>query len=356
MREFLLKPVFQVGDDSYCWADVALAAVVWGDWDRLRRETREGLACLRSYRDTGRPLPEAEIDGAAADFRYERELISAQEAEEWFARWGMSAREWMEYIRRSVLRVRLGSRLPEVLARHPVSDDDVAAVAGVEAICSGLLTRLAPKVAARAAAHEQLRGAHQNGGPLHTDEEVAAMVGGFPGDVKSLGLDLDDDTLAASARRLARLELSLRDFRTAVVTPRAVADQISSHHLDWIRVTYQTLIYPAESMAREALLCVREDGMDFPDLAASTAVGDLRYEEHWIGEMSGPLHAGLLGARAGEVLGPFPINGGHALLRLTDKRLPSPEDEQVRSRAETAALQRALSNELQSRVHWLTAL
>lgn len=356
MREFLLKPVFQVGGDSYCWADIAFAAVVWGDWDRLRREVREGLACLGSYRASGRPLPEAEIDAAAAEFRYERELISAQEAEEWFARWGMSAREWMDYIRRSVLRNRLESRMPELLAQYPVSDADVAAAAGVEAICSGLLRRLAPRFAARAAAHDQLRGAQQNGGRLYTDEELAGVRRGFPGDLQSLGLDVDEDTLDECATRLARLELALRDFRTAVVTPRAVADQISSHHLEWIRVAYQTLIYPAEAMAREALLCVREDGMDFPDLAAATVVADLREDEQWIGELKGPLHTGLLGARAGEVLGPFAIGGGHALLRLTAKRLPTSEDEQVRSRAETAALQRALSNELQTRVHWLTPI
>ncbi|MGI8842090.1 MAG: hypothetical protein ACR2HZ_00205 [Gemmatimonadaceae bacterium] len=356
MREFFLKPVFQVRDDSYCWSDVALAAVVWGDWERLLRGVREGLACVHSYRDSGRPLPEAEIDAAAADFRYERELISAQETEAWFARWGITASQWMGYIRRTVLRARLEPRLPEVLARHPVSDSEVAAAAGVEAICSGLLTRLAPRLAARAAAYDQMRGAHQNGGPLYTDQDVASARREFPADVQSLGLDVDDGTLDASATRLARAELALRDFRTAVVTPRAVADQISSHHLEWIRVAYQTLTYPAEAMAREALLCVREDGMDFTDLFASTTVADLREEEQWIGEVTGPVHAGLLGARAGEVLGPFSIERGHALIRLTDKRLPTSEDEQVRSRAETAALQRALSNELQTRVRWLTPI
>jgi hypothetical protein len=169
-------------------------------------------------------------------------------------------------------------------------------------------------------------------------------------------VDVDDATLDACATRLARTELALRDFRAAVITPRAVADQISAHHLEWIRVAYQTLIYPAEAMAREALLCVREDGMDFTDLAAATTVADLREDERWIGEVTGPVHAALLGARAGEVIGPFSIDGGHGLIRLTDKCLPSAEDEQVRSRAETAALQRALSNELQTRVHWLTTI
>jgi hypothetical protein len=356
MREFFLKPVFQVRDDSYSWSDVALAAVVWGDWERLQREVREGLACLHSYRDAGRPLPDEEIDTAAADFRYERELISAQETEAWFARWGISASQWMGYIRRSVLRARLEARLPELLARHPVSDAEVAAAAGVEAICSGMLTRLAPRLAARAAAYDNMRGAQQNGGPLYTDQDVAGARNGFPDDVRSLGVDVDDATLDACATRLARTELALRDFRAAVITPRAVADQISAHHLEWIRVAYQTLIYPAEAMAREALLCVREDGMDFTDLAAATTVADLREDERWIGEVTGPVHAALLGARAGEVIGPFSIDGGHGLIRLTDKCLPSAEDEQVRSKAETAALQRALSNELQTRVHWLTTI
>jgi hypothetical protein len=200
-----------------------------------------------------------------------------------------------------------------------------------------------------------MHGDKQNGGPLHTEDELASVLRelGLPDGLTTRGIDLDRDHLDAYSARLAGLELALRDFRTSVLTPRAVGEQIAAHHLDWIRVNYQSLVYPAEAMAREAILCVREDGMDFLELAATTDIADLRDEEHWIGEITGALHAALLGARPGDVVGPFSSSGGHALLRLTDKRLPSVDDEQVRTRAEQAALRRALTNELQARVRWI---
>jgi hypothetical protein len=353
MHELFQQTVFVVGHDEYCWADIAVASIVWGDWDRLRQEVREGMACLRAVRESGRPLPDAEIAEAAADFRYERELVSAQEAEAWFARWGLSPGAWMEFIRRSVIRRKHESRLSEWLARYPADDADVAAAMGTEAVCSGLLTRLAPKFAARAAVYARKHAARENGHPLFSDEELAGAMPPTPAELSARGLDLDEAFLAARSTRIAEIELALRDFRAEVVTPKAVEEQISAHHLEWIRVDYQTLIYPAEAMAREALLCVREDGMEFLELASESQAAELRDEEHWIGEVSGPLHASLLGALPGEVLGPFATAGGHALLRITSKRLPSADDEQVRSRAEMAALRRALANELQTRVQWL---
>ncbi len=47
MMALATKPVFRTGRDEYCWDDVLLASVGWGEWAALERETREGLACLR---------------------------------------------------------------------------------------------------------------------------------------------------------------------------------------------------------------------------------------------------------------------------------------------------------------------
>jgi hypothetical protein len=352
MRELLRRPVFRVRDETFSWVDVAVASAHWGDWERLREDARAGLACLLAYRDSGRPLPEADVDDAAVEFRYAHEMVSAQEAQEWFERWGITAGEWMEYIRRDVLRRKLEGRLPEMLERHPVAEDDVIAVSGIEAVCSGLFHRLAPKLAARAAVYERVRNTRENGGPVFDDDAVSRLAHTLP----CTGLPISAQEERASARRIATLELALEEFRSGLVTPRAVAEQVSSHHLDWIRVEYETLEYPAEAMAREALLCVREDGMGFDELAADTGVAALREDRGWIGEITGPLRGALLGARPGDVVGPFASGRAYALHRLREKRLPSPDDEDVRRRAERSLLNRALASELQERVQWLVTL
>lgn len=352
MRELLQRPVFRVRDQTYSWEDVAVAGALWGDWERVREDARAGLACLRAFREAGRALPDAEIEDAAVEFRYAHEMVSAQEAEEWLQRWALGASEWMDYIRRSVLRRKLATRIPDLLARQPIRDDEVAAAAAVEAICSGFFLRLAPKLAARAAVHERIRTERQNGAPLFPDEAVDGIAEAIP----STGLDVDPERGRASRRRVAALELALGELRETLLTPRALAEQVSAHHLEWIRVEYEALEYPAESMAREALLCVREDGMSFEELAGDSGVASLRADSAWVGELAGPLHAALLGARPGDVVGPFPAGRAHALYRLREKHLPSPDDAEVRSRAERSVLQRALAAELQHRVQWLITL
>lgn len=349
MLELLARPAFRVHDEVYTFADVALAAALWGDWDRLREDTRAGLCCLRSYRDAQRPLPEAEIDEAAVDFRYAHEMVTAQEAEAWLQQWGISAAEWMDAMRREVLRRKHQSRLGEIVATCPVDDDDVTAASGIDAVCSGLFTRLTPKLAARAALHNRIRSS--NGGPPADD-----VIGGVERGIPIPQLPFDATRIVASRRRLAEMELSLQEFRAGALTPRSVADQIAAHHLDWIRVDYQVLSFPAEAMAREAVLCVREDGMSFESLAADTGVAQLRDETQWIGDVKGPMHGALLGARPGEIIGPIARGGNHEVYRLTTKRLPAASDAAVQERAERSIMHRALAAELNERVQWLTTL
>src|SRR5215212_11556164 len=94
----LEQAVFRVGGETYRWGDVLLASTLWGNWEALERETREGMACLRRARETGAPVPEREVQQAAADFRYARNLIAADEVIAWLERWGLGREEWMGYI------------------------------------------------------------------------------------------------------------------------------------------------------------------------------------------------------------------------------------------------------------------
>jgi hypothetical protein len=100
LRELFGQVVFSVGGEEYAWEDVALAAESWGDWARLRERVREKAACLRRMEEGDEdPLTDEELESAADEFRYDRDLVSGDEMREWLERWGLTVENWMDSIR-----------------------------------------------------------------------------------------------------------------------------------------------------------------------------------------------------------------------------------------------------------------
>ena len=114
------RPLFAVDGEVFHWGDVVLHAQASGRWEELLAEAREGLAC-ESYFDTiEEDGAEEAIDDAAAEFRYDRELITADEMEAWLDTRGITPEQWMGYIRRAVLRQRWPARRYSALMTWPL--------------------------------------------------------------------------------------------------------------------------------------------------------------------------------------------------------------------------------------------
>jgi hypothetical protein len=154
---------------------------------------------------------------------------------------------------------------------------------------------------------------------------------------------------------LARLEPAFARFRERVLTPGAIRDAISAHHLDWIRLDCRALSFPDHQIAQEALLCMREDGAELAEVgqAARSTVHEARF---FLDETDAGSRHAFLSATRGDLLGPLPNNGGFSLFRVHDKVLPSAEDPAVRRRAEQDALNRAVQQEINNRVRWQISL
>ena len=154
MQVLFRQEVFRAGGRVFRWEDVVLAAELWGDWNRIKERALQNLAFL-AFEDaaTGATVPEDEIDKAADDFRYERDLITAEELERWLSRWHLDTETWLDWISASLLR----DRLPDVVlsAQKETGVRQVESAVLAEAVCSGELERLARRLAARAAIAER---------------------------------------------------------------------------------------------------------------------------------------------------------------------------------------------------------
>ncbi len=318
MKALFGHPVFSLDAAIYRWEDVVAAAEGQPRWKALLLRTRQGLACLRHLEENDEEEPEDAIAAAAADFRYQRDLISGDDAQEWLSRRGVTIGEWMDYIRRTVLRELWESRLAGLVKRFAASGDELDEALRVDAICSDEAIQLARELA----------------------ERVAAAT--------AAGESLESGT---TAERLALIENGFQRFKAGCITGEAVRREIAHRHLDWIRVDCRAVGFEDPAVAREAALCVREDGLSFDEVArdAHTSVYEERF---YLDELDAQYRTAFIGAKTYELLGPIEFEGKHTLFRVLDKVMPSAKDPELIRRAGEQLLKRELTEEVEKRVKW----
>jgi len=291
-------PAFSVGATTYTWDDVAAFSRRSGEWDELVREASEGLACERA----GHTAPADAVTQAAKAFRYDRRLITAEETEAWLQARGIDVAQWMGWVRRTVLREQFAEQ-PHDADAPP---DDLIWVTGR---CGGRLDAAALALARRVAAHMARHG-------------------------ETPPADADVDS-------------AIDRLRAEVVTDEAVAAEVARKQLDWVRVEFDEARFASEGAAREAALSVRSDGMPLAE-ACTTAGAVLDRRTVLIEELDDTVSTAVLGARPGDLLGPF----GLLLVRIESKEMPSVDDVDIRRRAADALLAAALRREVAQRVRW----
>jgi hypothetical protein len=290
-----------------------------GRWDEIERATREGVACARHAATLTAEQAdlEAVVEQAGDEFRYDRDLLTADEMEEWLDAHGLDARRWIDAIRRRVLRERWASQLAELLAHYRPTDEEIEEALADDLVVAELHAELARELAGEAAA------------------AASAGATGTP----------DGDRLAAIRAAAAR-------FRAAAATDEAIRREIANHQMDWVRIECRAVEFAHEPEAREAALCLREDGLPLEDVAreAHVAVGSLAF---YLEDVDADDRSRFLGAHAGHVVGPIAIDDVHVLYHVDRKVMPGPQDPGVLARATTLVTARAVALELQHRVQWL---
>jgi hypothetical protein len=258
----------------------------------------------------------------------------------------LSVEEWMGYVLRDRLRRDMAGELEEIEAQRPMAEDELAAVLKAEGLCSGQFRRFAIRLATRAAGAEKVRDA-----PVEPSEAADLRLEDLPRALQTL----PPDRLREGIRQAVRIEADFGRFRGSVVTPGALQAQVAAHRLDWIQFDCRVLSFPAEDMAREAALCVREDGQDLEEVAAQTRAS-LRESRFFLEDLDDSLRDALLASTRGELLGPLAVDGEFALVHVTDKVMPSESDPAARARAEERIVDGAVAREAERCVRWIDLL
>lgn len=312
LRALGRRPLFSVEGMNYTWDDVLAWAEARGTLGSLRDRSRRGSDALRRAHELGiRPSSEA-VSAAAASFRYGRGLLSAEQLAAWLSRWELSVAEWGEYLERTLLLDDGDQGGVEPDAAEPASEAEY-----VDAICSGFLEREALAFASDMALADLT--------PIEAAGDQRVMV---------------ERTLlaAATARRDAASE-------------PGVEREIARHGLDWTRLELAVLELEDPGAAREAAMCIRVDGSDMEEVAAAARASVSRMSVY-LGDLEPWLQPSLLAAQPGELVGPVEEDDQFMLLAVHDRRPASPSDPELRRRAETALVERAVRQATEGRVRW----
>ena len=336
LSAFWQQYAFTLGGIDFLKIDVALAAMVFGDWARFEKRLAEGLACASRASVEKLPVPASTVDEAAISFRYERDLISGADITAWLDGAGFSPEAWMAYVARNVLRQMWSDDLEDILDRYAPSPRQLQSAALAEGVCSRLFDEFDHSFAGRAATAFDMNAAAFESRALMSASHADAAARLARQHAHWLEGRPASDTLA----RL-RVVLEIRDLYCAatdtLVTEGALREIIEANHLEWVVIDADTLSFADESAAREALLCVSEDRLSLSDIAGLSRHSLVR--THGFLDDIPPEHRHrLLAAEPGRVIGPLLVDGRYHVTMVTGRGVPTLDDAHVARRARTMFL------------------
>ncbi len=305
-------------------------------------------ACQEEAERLGLDADEPSIDGAVERFRYDHDLISAEETERWLEARGLSADELQEYFVRGHWAETLGDKVDR--GEGPPVSAELLRALEAELLVSGVFGPLATALGRRMIARDRAEA------PASA-ERVEAERRRFlksahlkPRGVKAW-LEILDRNEAWLEGMLA-LEAAFRERCESILTTDRLARSLSSARLTLTCLEIERVDFDSVDAAREAHLCVREDGLTLEEVARQTrypferlkfVAEDLPEEER----------QRLLCAPIGLVQEPAQVEGVFRLTRVTGKKDPALSDTLVRERLERRILDSYFSETSSKEIRWI---
>jgi hypothetical protein len=347
------KVIFVCGDREFIVRDLIDAAHFRGEleaeWENLLRR----VAAERKADEQDLEFDDEAIDTAAEQFRYQHDLITAEETEHWLAERGLTLGDFGAYFVRHYWGEHFDDVEPEVVNFFS-APNELRELLTSELILSGELDRMAQRLSWRVAASCAAEG--QGVDPQLTAAEQAGFL-------QRSGVS--EDQLADWRERLGRdpawfqnaLEMEAIHRRDCdrLLSRQAREREIAALRLPLTRFEVETIELDSLDAAREALLCAREDGMSMEEVAAEGRYPH-RHTELLLEEIPEDLQQKFLSVHPGEILEPIAHGDGFHLCRIIGKTEPNVDDPVVKMRAENRILERHFADLTTRHIQWRTLL
>ena len=308
---------------AYTVDDALASALFRGSLDGAIEETLRLTAAEERAAEEGLEADGKALQASADRFRYDHDLISAGETEKWLEDRRMTMEDFSGWLHG---RLCISGRDALKPATAP---DDFPHLLRVHLWMSGGMEELETQLSRRIAAGFEVAEREET---LSTEPVMQRFLERHRLDERSLS-----GWLAALGRERSwlaetvRIEAAFDRLSSLAIAGDARARKLALMELSMARIEMETLELDSEAAAREAFLCVRNDGSSLSEVAVETGFRAERAEV-WIDTLDDTLGSRLLNAAEGEVIGPIEHDGGFRVYQVLRKLKASLTEPAVTSR------------------------
>jgi hypothetical protein len=281
-------------------------------------------------------LDEEMFDGAVEKFRYEHDLITADETDQWLAGRGLTLDDFSEYFDRLCWGNSKAVAAPFDKIDYYSAPAELRDTFTIDLILSDQLgqmtTDLSWRLAAMCASDE-----------IATDSIAAAKENfldqtGIKSDQLSIILEQlgrDEEWL----NQQAAMEAAFRKRRDGLVNSQTSSRELSSLRLPLTKFETEVIQVESRDAAKEALFCVREDGMSMEEVANESRY-PYRRSEFLLEDLDAETQQRFLIATSGQLMDPIARGDGFEVCRVIQRVEPQAEDPAIQARLEHRTLGR----------------
>jgi hypothetical protein len=321
--------LFLAGGLAYTVDDAIASAAFRGALDAAIAETLALAAAEERAEEQDVEVGSDVLQASSESFRHEHDLISAGETEEWLECRGMTADDFGGWLYQRLCRelnglgdtsnkeLAIPARFPDLLRVH--------------LWLSGQMNELVEQFSRRVAADLEIA---KRGETVSSEPVMGNFLQRHRLDKRALSgwlaaLGRDHSWLAEAVR----IEAAFDRLASMALTEEARAHQLASMQLSLARIEVETLDLDSEAAAREAFLCVRDDGATLSEMALETGYRAER-AQIWLDLLDDPVSQRLLSAAEGEVVGPIERAGRFKVYQVLRKLKPAVTDPAVAHRVD----------------------
>lgn len=337
--------VFTCGGDFYTDQDVIDAAFFRGELQSIWTELLRCVECENQSGDA--EMDESAIDSAVEAFRYEHDLITAEETEQWLEARDLTMADFGEYFARHYWGKSLQDEVAAPAMDYLSAEEETRKLLRAELVFSGEFERLATRLSWRVAGKKE---AKEEDVDLSGEREQFLKRAGI--NEQALpnwlsGLGRDEQWL----NEMLRMEAINNRIRAELLTPQIRQREMSTLRLPLTRLEVEVLELESKNAASEASLCVTVDGLSMEEVAKEGRY-PYRRTQLLIEDIDPELQQKFLSISAGNLLDPIARGDGFQLWRIVEKIEPNANDPVVQERVDKRILDLHFSKLVANNIHW----
>jgi hypothetical protein len=338
------RVIFSRGEREFTAREVIDAGVVRGEIDAPWTEFARVEACDRIANEQGLEPDESAVDAAAIAFRYQYDLITAEETERWLENRGVSLGEFGEYFARNYWGRTYSGAVQEPSSSYQTATAEEKDLFLVDLILSGSLDQMAERLSYRLAALAEEDGAVDSR-EQRSQFLAARRISNVSEWLTELGRD--EEWL----NEMLRAEAAYQHRVAQILTEQALQKELSPLRLNLTRFELETVEVDSKDAAAEVAACVRNDGMEMNEIA-----DEGRYPFHTsevlLEDVPSEQQQKFLSVKAGTLFDPIARGDGFEVWRVKTRTEPSLQDATIRARLEKRIIDRCFNELLSKHINW----